>query len=422
MATDTEIAAKPLVVKEMALSGETALLAHCARLRLSPRRVQAIKDILGAGVDWGSLMNTATWHRLTSLVSHHLRSPELASLVPAPMMAKLASVHYQSLARNMLLQDELGRLVAAFNKQGIPVVLLKGSALLDVVYQDISLRPMSDLDLLVRQEDIGCAESLVLSLDYAYLTKQGRGAVSEGNRHLPNLGHRKKGIFIELHQHIVSTGDPCYFDIGEFWKRARPVRKGNAEALVFAPEDMLAHLAIKFLSDRRYQSNAAVGQLCDISETIKHYGDSLDWDSVVRVSGENGFVAGMHSVLYGCQRVLGTPVPAKVMQRLCPAQFDPDIADLFLRRRVLDTRPWLAHDLVGHQAPYSRRRALGAVIGRFTRLLGKMFGRNGHQGKRGLLSLGRVKVVMPRVFQAVLQPSKLKEDLLLDRWLHDLYR
>jgi hypothetical protein len=422
MATDTEIAARPFEVNEMELRGETALLAHCARLRLSPRRVQAIKDILGAGVDWDSLLKTAAWHRLTPLVSHHLRSPGLAPLVPPAMIAKLSGVHYQSLARNMLLQDELCRLLAAFNKAGVPVIILKGSALLDSVYKDISLRPMSDLDLLVRPGDLGRVEALVLGMDYAYLTKKGNGAVSEGNRHLPNLGNQKKGIFIEVHQHIVSTGDPGYFDISEFWARARPVRKQNTDALAFAPEDMLLHLAIKFLSDRRFQSQAALGQLCDISETIKHHADSLDWELIVSVSTSKGFAAGMHSVLYGCQRVLGTAVPAGFMQRLCSERFDPGVADLFLRRRVLDTRPWLAHALVGHRKPYSRRRALGGMFGRFTSLLTEALLRNGHQGSRGFLSLKRVKAVIPRVFRAALRPSRIKEDLLLDRWLHDLYR
>lgn len=408
-------------IEALGMSGETALLVHCARLQLSGPRVQAMKDILAAGVDWDHLLQSANWQRLTPLLSHHLMSPELASFVPERIMPRLQSIHYQSLARNMLLQDELGHILSGFNKEGIPVIILKGAALLDTIYRDISLRPMSDLDILVRPEDIGRAEALVLELDYTYLVKPDDGPADQQNRHLSNLGHRKKGIFLEVHRHIVNTDDAFHFDISDFWARARPVRKAKAEALVFSPEDLLIHLSIKFLSDRRYQSNAAVSQLCDIAEMINHYADSLDWELIVKTSREKGFAAGLYSVLYACQRILGTPVPTAVMQGIRPPQFDPAVMDLFLRRRVLDARPWLAHDLVDHQKSYSRRRALRAILGRSYGLAAEVFKGNGHS--RGhIFTTARIKSVVPRLFRLVLKPTELKEDLLLDRWLHDLYR
>jgi hypothetical protein len=422
MVRDTEIAAVPPEIKELELSGETAFLVHCARLRLSPRRTQAIKDILGTGIDWDSLLKKANLQRLTPLVTYHLRSPDLAGLVPKSILVKLKGIYYQSLARNMLLQEELSRLLSALNNENIPVIILKGSALLDIIYQDISLRPMSDLDILVRPDDLDRAEALVLGMEYSYILESRNISTDLVKRHLPTMKHGKKYVFLEVHQHIVSTDDAAYFDISDFWARARPVRKANAQALVFSPEDSIIHLGIKFLSDRRYYSNAALSQLCDISETVKYYGGSLDWDLVVRVSREKGFTAGMHSVFYACQRVLGTPVPAGVVRQLRPPDFDPGVADLFLRRRVLDTRPWLAHELVDYKATYNRRRAFGAIIGRFSRLAAGFLGRDGHTGKRRLFSAARLKIVIPRVFGVILKPSELKEDLLLDRWLHDLYK
>ena len=422
MARSVEIDKASSEIKELEITGETALIVHCARLELSEERRQAIKGILSAGVDWDSMLKNAAWQRLTPLVSHHLRSPELSPLIPEPITARLQNIHYQSLARNMLLQDELVRILSAFNKEGIPVVLLKGAALLDTVYRDISLRPMSDLDILVRPEDIGRAEALVLGLDYTYLVQQADEPDDLNNRHLSNLAHRKKGILLEVHRHIVDANDAFHFDISDFWARARPIRKTQAEALVFSPEDLLIHLSIKFLSDRRYQSSTAISQLCDIAEIINHYSDSLDWDLIVKISREKGFTAGLYSVLYACQRIVGTPLPAAIMQEIRPPQFNPAVMDLFLHRRVLDTRPWLAHDLVDHQKRYSRRRAFGAILGRSYRLAAEIFGGNGHSRGRGIFKTARIKSVVPRLFRLVLKPSELKEDLLLDRWLHDLYR
>jgi hypothetical protein len=422
MATGEETEKAASGIEEFELSGETGLLVHCTRLRLSRRRIQAIKDIVSDGMDWDLLLKKAAWHRLTPLVSYHLRSQELSHLVPESIMTRLQSIHYASLARNMVFQNELGRLLAAFNKESIPVIVLKGSALLDTVYLDISLRVMSDIDILIRPDDLGRAEALVLGLGYTYLYGRNSSPTETENRHLPNLIHREKGIAIEVHRHIVNTYDAYYFDISDLWTRAHPVCKANAEALVFAPEDLLIHLGINFLSDRRYKSAVALSQLCDISETIKHNGDSLDWDLIVGASREIGFAAGLYAILYACRRILGTPVPADAMQKLRPVQFEPGVADLFLRRRVLDTDQWLAHALVAPQTPYSGGRVLGAVFGRLSRLLGDIFRRNGHDDRRKLEALARIRAGFPQLFRVILKPSKLKEDLLLDRWLHDLHQ
>src|SRR4030042_6331510 len=145
MAEKNSVAERPSERVMMNLSREDGLLINCARLDMSPGVHQAIKDILTEGVDWDLLMKKAIWHRLLLLVSYHLRSPDLSMLVPKPMLEKMKNLHYHSLARNMVLQDELARLLSVFSKQEIPVIVLKGAALLESIYGDISLRTMGDL-------------------------------------------------------------------------------------------------------------------------------------------------------------------------------------------------------------------------------------------------------------------------------------
>jgi hypothetical protein len=404
------------------LSREDALLIHCARLELTEESRQAVKDILAEGVGWDFLLEKAGWHRISCLVSYHLRNPDLNTLVPQRILQQLQNLNYVSLGRNVLLQDSLSKLLSAFSQEGIPVIVLKGAALLGSVYQDISLRPMSDLDILIHPEDLDRAEAIALRQGYAQIWgEETRDDAITNGRHLPNLIHREKQIMLEIHHHIVGANEPYHFDLSGFWARAVPLKTLGAGALTLSPEDLLIHLSIKFLLDRHYNSGSALGQLCDISEVIKHYGDSFDWNLLEKAANDYGIAPGLHFALYSCKQLLHTQVSASVLQRLRPPDFNPELARDFLLRRVLDKRAWLAHDLVTSQLPYSRRRALWAIVKRFFCIPKEVSQKYSFWRCITSFYFGRMKNILPRLWRALLRPKELKQDLLLDRWLHDLF-
>ena len=135
---------------------------------------------------------------------------------------------------------------------------------------------------------------------------------------------------------------------------------------------------------------------------------------------ENGIAPGLHYVLYACKQLLGTQVPSSVLARLQPLEFNPSIAELFLHRRVLDTRLWLAQDLVDSRLPYSRGRALRAIIKRFFYVPEEISHKDGPLRYAIYFYFRRMKNILPRLGGALLRPKELKQELLLDRWLHDL--
>jgi hypothetical protein len=403
-------------------SREDSLLINCACLDLSGERHQAIKDLLGGKLNWDLLIQKAIWHRLLPLVSHHLISPDLSMSVPGLVLEEMKNLQYHSLARNLVLQKELSCLLSELNKRGIPVIVLKGAALLENIYGDISLRPMNDLDILVRPEHLDLAEDIALRRGYAYsTTRNAPDQTRKSGRHLDNLTLHEKGVLLEIHQHIVDAGDPYHFDLDGFWSRAEPMTISGVRALTLAPGDLLIHLSIKFLLDRRYRSNRALGQLCDISEVIGHYRHSLDWDVIEKTSREKGLLRGLHFVLYTCQQLLQSVVPGPVLMRFQPRDFDPASASLFIRRRVLDIRPWLAHGLVDSRMDFSRRRMFQAIVGRFSHFTRQVV-KKSENGGGARSRWRRIGDILPQLSRVLVRPDELKDDLRLDRWLHDLYK
>lgn len=83
---------------------------------------------------------------MTALAS---RLPGLGSL-PPPLSDFLLEENSQAVARAHRLQETLGSVLLALRAAGVEVVALKGAALAFFHYEDPALRPMGDLDLLLR--------------------------------------------------------------------------------------------------------------------------------------------------------------------------------------------------------------------------------------------------------------------------------
>lgn len=75
--------------------------------------------------------------------------------------------YYENLARNLTLFQELRRILQALNNGRIKVMVLKGASLAETVYKNPVLRPMSDLDLLIREKNLGEVERKLLDLGYS---------------------------------------------------------------------------------------------------------------------------------------------------------------------------------------------------------------------------------------------------------------
>ncbi|MGC9024988.1 MAG: nucleotidyltransferase family protein, partial [Chloroflexia bacterium] len=88
------------------------------------------------------------------------------AVLPSAAEERLRLAYLANAARNFFLLRELERALLALSIQDIPVLLLKGAALGPAVYGNPALRPMGDLDLLVRPADAPCALETLASIGY----------------------------------------------------------------------------------------------------------------------------------------------------------------------------------------------------------------------------------------------------------------
>ncbi|NVJ98121.1 MAG: nucleotidyltransferase family protein [Alphaproteobacteria bacterium] len=157
-----------------------------------------------------------------------------------------------------MLKFETERIERALLGTDIRVVLLKGSA---YVAEDLLAgigRRVSDIDILVKEEDLPEAEKLLrqagwkdeVSTANPYDQKYYRDWMHE----LPPLRHSKRRTIIDVHHRLLPRTARISPDHLAMMADASPVGDGNL--LVFAPVDRFIHSAIHIFADGALETPA----------------------------------------------------------------------------------------------------------------------------------------------------------------------
>ncbi len=218
-------------------------------------------------VDWPRAADLACQNRVGPLVHSALRRVPLPPDA-RPALEILKSAYVATAARNAVLFRELTTVLGALSAERIPVIVLKGAALADTVYAERALRPMADIDLLIREEDLEEAERRLGSIGYEAAHDPRTKEDLRGRHHHWVFRSARPGasdIPIELHWNLDPPGRPAAWDIPALFERAEAASIAGADALVLCPEDFLLHLCVHLC---RHRFNGGVIALCDIAATI----------------------------------------------------------------------------------------------------------------------------------------------------------
>jgi hypothetical protein len=161
----------------------------------------------------------------------------------------LQSAYYLTVRFNLKLIYDLKEVLQQLNKKNIKMVLLQGIHLLQQIYKDIGLRPLTDIDLWVLPETREAVDGVLIELGF------------EKDRLYPNI-FKKASTIIDLNTHI-------------FW--ADRIR--SRQTLINEKQEVLFQncRTIDFEGQKAY-SLGRIDQIIYLSlHTIKHYADRLIW-------------------------------------------------------------------------------------------------------------------------------------------------
>ena len=126
-----------------------------------------------------------------------------------------------------------------------PLILLKGISIADQYYPEPHLRPMRDIDLLVRSESVSSVESALEKLGYVRRSKSGLPSpFFEAHHHSMPFMHPRRNVWVEIHDRLFRPatllGNSDVFGIDRLAKEARPSEFKNRRVNRLSPELQLA--------------------------------------------------------------------------------------------------------------------------------------------------------------------------------------
>lgn len=329
------------------------LLLACLRAAIedapTEREREDVANAAQGGVDWAHFVDQTRWHRVAGQALAGLRSTSAVVLAPPEILAQLDASYFETLARNLRARRALDSVCGPLAQSGVRWVLLKGAALLETVYPDAGLRPMLDVDLLVPDEDMARAAAVLEELGYEqaapFRDPAMRQWLWQEQARWPPLVAPDDAVVVELHRRLGAFATPLGFEPTGVWARAQPTSGSMGQ--VPAAEDLVVHLALHWLLDRRLRSEGSLGQLADIARVLRGSGAAFDWDVIVRDAQRYDYGAPLALALLVVTALFNSPVPADAAASLDSGGIDARHVNETIRRRVLRPEAWLELERLG---------------------------------------------------------------------------
>ena len=339
------------------------LTALCA---LPAPRPEELAARLRGVEDWDDLARMALAHGIQGIALPRLLAPEAADLVPERARAALRDAVLATAAQNLLHKRAILRLLDAL-PPGVPLLLAKGVALAEFVYDRPSMRPMRDVDFYVRPADVDALERTMAALGYVPEERRRRPREwwIENFQHLEPFVSPDGRVRVEAHLRNASLAMPYRMAMEPAWERSRERLYERRAVRVMAPDDEIAHLILHlYVHDIHLVKLLA---LCDLDRTVRASAD-LDWARLVAVAREQGYHKLLHLPLALARELLGTPVPGETLDACRP--------DDKAGRDVAVLSEYLFRDDIGReQVPFRVTEAMAAptVAGRWRVLRRALF-------------------------------------------------
>ncbi|MDH3280601.1 MAG: nucleotidyltransferase family protein [Gammaproteobacteria bacterium] len=291
------------------LGAQRGLLRVCARIRPDESIIAAIRTAARGQKSWQGIVDQAEAHGIAPIAYRNLKHAGVT--MPrnvAQALQGLTLRHRRSaeIRTNMLLQ-----ILDVLDAAGIHAIVLKGAALMHLIYPEPGLRPMRDLDILVDPRRAADAQRRLI--DELSFTPQGehRGFMFH-HHHLPTIVREQEGLMVsvEIHTDAISGDVPECLSTDNLSGPLQPFMLADRRAYTLGHTDMLRHLCRHAFEPAE---EIKLGSIADIIGYASRYLEDIAWYHLAR--SHASVVNTIRCLHYVCPlpaellNMLGTPPP-----------------------------------------------------------------------------------------------------------------
>ncbi len=276
-----------------------------ALILAKPFATWPVEPVLGQ-VEW---LEAAESEGVVALVDARIRAAPAG--VPEAVQRVFADAARAEVARLMVRQAEARRVLARLAVAGLPVLMLKGSALAYWAYPEPHLRSCADVDLLFASRDQAAAAAAALAVDgYSVHQHFGDSATREFLCQREQAGGRS----VELDMHWGLSSAPVFADrlaFDELLEQsiALPTLASNARGL--GPVHAMMNACMHRASDLSNGGGEKLKWLYDLHLLMRGMDDG-DWRALTALAVERGLAGVCADGLTEAGLVLGSALPGEV--------------------------------------------------------------------------------------------------------------
>ncbi|MFT5279298.1 MAG: hypothetical protein ACI9P8_000933 [Bacteroidia bacterium] len=268
-------------------------------------------------VDWHVLYERAMGTHLAPILHKSLMGFDFDKEIKKG----LENAYNQVLAENILYQLGFTQLGTVLNKHKIALVPLKGIYLGELVYKDIGLRHLSDIDVLVKHEDLEEVCRLMQLEGWKVESVTRHSNVEDTHffdAHPKTLV--KNAVKIELHTHLYNGSKEMFLSKEALWNDTHTERFLGVEIHQFSKEMVLQHLCLH-LHKHFFGDELKMLSFCDIREFIRANENEIDWACFEQLASTYGYGEEVRQILYLTFRFWGViQVPQNLRNPQLPTE------------------------------------------------------------------------------------------------------
>jgi hypothetical protein len=280
--------------------------------------------------EWDAAIRQARRAGLLARMAHSIAEAGLNGKVPPQARGHLdaALILAEKHARDVAC--ELGHIAEALSGLGVKPILLKGASYAVAGLPPSRGRLFGDIDILLPRQLIGSAEAALASRGWEAAKQNEYDQVyyRRWMHELPPLQHKSRRTTIDVHHNIVPLTSAHPVDAKRMIDAA--ISAGNGTFAVLAPADMVLHAAVHLFDDGEFVNG--LRDLDDINLLLRHFsgpqgfgpnsGSSSGpgfWDDLIARAALLRLERPLHYALRHAARLLGTPVPKRILRDPVPA-------------------------------------------------------------------------------------------------------
>ncbi|MBI1801203.1 MAG: nucleotidyltransferase family protein [Chloroflexi bacterium] len=203
-----------------------------------------------------------------------------AVLIAPERRARLQDVVAQSHARTERMLGEVQDMIRGLSAQGVELAPLKGARVAPFYYQPASLRPLGDVDVLIRPADVTKARRWMDGHGYTFYSRSEEDVVYLRGTRRPEVWHPDNVHPVELHFRLREEfgGAGLHWDMSpSAWRESALAPYLQTETRLVSPPFLLRHLCAHMASDL-FIRRGKIQQMEDIARVARGFAPG-DWDA-----------------------------------------------------------------------------------------------------------------------------------------------